>query len=303
MKNSLLVLLILFCTGFTIAQDALKYNHILITNDDGAEDIDRLFALAKSVKRVAHRVSIIVSTFDRSGTSNHTTFGKHQSILEIECRYNNKETNIAVYTTPGNPADCVLLGLNGLFPDDKPDLVLSGINGGANIGPGWFGSGTIGAVRTAAFLGVRGIALSGFDDDDPRSFDVVPEWITRLISSEWMDKIGRNSYLTIGFPDVALEEVKGVKVSERRISFDYPEAVVFYKVVGDDIHEPENNTVWTAKYEGSLNEPTRKYDDILLDEGFIIITPMTIDENNSALMQLLREEVQSLPSFELNKGE
>ncbi|MTI38649.1 5'/3'-nucleotidase SurE [Fulvivirga lutimaris] len=300
MRTLLLTVSILFCSFFSYSQAPVKYNHILITNDDGAEDIDRLFALAKSVKSVANRVSIIVSSFDRSGTSNHTTFGKHQSTLEIKCRYNNAETNIAVYTTPGNPADCVLIGLNGLFPDDKPDLVLSGINGGANIGPGWFGSGTIGAIRTAAFLGVRGIALSGFEDDDERSFEVIPRWITQLISTDLIDKIDKNSYLTIGFPDVKLEEVKGVKISDRRISFDNPKSVVFNKVVGDKAHEPESITVWAAEYKSNPNDITIEHDDTLLNEGYIIITPMSIDENNFKLNKVFQDGIKQIPNFTLN---
>ncbi len=300
MKTYLFVLFIVFCSFSTVAQDTRKYSHILITNDDGIEDADRLLALAESVKTVASRVSIVVSSFDRSGTSNHTTFGKHQSTLEIKCRYNDPDNNIAVYTTAGNPADCVLIGLNGLFPNDKPDLVLSGINGGANIGPGWFGSGTIGAIRTAAFLGVRGIALSGFDDDDERSFKVIPQWITEFISSDITDEIDKNSYITIGFPDVPLEKIKGVKIADRRVSFDTPKSVVFYKIMGDEPHKPENKTVWTIKYAGNLNTISdTEYDDMILKEGYIVITPMSIDENNLNLKTKFQKKIEQIPNFSL----
>ncbi len=301
MKNLLLALLFLFCFSWTAAQDAFKYNHILITNDDGVEDADRLLALATSVKSVAKRVSIIVSSFDRSGTSNHTTFGKHQSTLEVSCKYHDKEQNLKVYVIPGNPADCVLIGLNGLFPDDKPDLVLSGINGGANIGPGWFGSGTIGAIRAAAFLGVKGIALSGFDKDDKRSFEVVPQWITQFIASPIIDEIDKNSYLTIGFPDIALEEVKGVKIADRRVSFDRPEEIVFYKIHGEDPHTPENKSVWTVKYLKTSEDSSVAYDDTYLEEGYIIITPMSIDENNTSLRKKMEEKKGQIPNFSLTK--
>ena len=296
------LVLTIFCFSSVVAQEAKKYNHILITNDDGVEDADRLLGLARSVINVAGRVSIIVSSFDRSGTSNYTTFGKYQSTLEIKCRYVDKNANIVVYTTSGNPADCVLMGLNGLFENDKPDLVLSGINGGANIGPGWFGSGTIGAIRAAAFLGVRGIALSGFEDDDKRSFEVIPQWITEFISSDVIEDIDKNSYLTIGFPDVPLDSIKGVKIASRRVSFDYPESIVFYKVVGDEPHKPENKTVWTAKYEGRLNEVSdTEYDDGILEKGYIIITPMTIDENNAILKRTFQEKFNQIPEFSLER--
>lgn len=300
MKNIILILVTLIYFQSSIAQENFKYNHILITNDDGIEDADRFFALAKSVKKVSKRVSIIVSSFDRSGTSNHTTFGKHQSTLEVTCKHYDKEKNITLYVIPGNPADCIVLGLGGLFPDDKPDLVLSGINGGANIGPGWFGSGTIGAIRMSAFLGVRGIALSGFDDDDKRSFEVIPQWITQFISSKIIDEIDKNSYLTIGFPDIPLEEIKGVKVAERRISFDKPESALFYKILGDNPHEPKNTSVWTLKYLGNPNDTSTIKDDSYLKEGYIVITPMTINENNIELIKSFQEKIEQIPDFSLN---
>ena len=303
MKTPLYLFLVaILCSFSTIGQEAKKYDHILITNDDGIDDADRLLALAKSVNKVASRVSIIVSSFDRSGTSNYTTFGKHQSTIEIKCRYKSEEENIAAYTISGNPADCVFIGLNGLFPDDRPDLVLSGINGGANIGPRWFISGTVGAIRMAAYLGVRGIALSGFDDDDERSFEVIPDWVTQLISSDIVDDIGKNGYLTIGFPDVPLQEIKGVKVANRRVSFDRPESMIFYQVVGDDPYTPENKTIWTIKYLDNLNDsPDAEYDDIFLEDGYIIITPMTIDENNSRLNSTIQAKIKQIPPFSLKE--
>lgn len=303
MKILLSFIYILIAIQISTAQSTYKYNHILITNDDGVEDTDRLLALAKNVKKIAKRVSIVVSSFDRSGTSNHTTFGKHQSTLEVTCKYLDKKNNIAAYTIPGNPADCVLIGLNGLFPNDKPDLVLSGINGGANIGPGWFGSGTIGAIRASAFLGVKGIALSGFDKDDKRSFKVIPKWITKFISSKLIDEIDKNSYLTIGFPDVPLEKIKGVKVAKRRVSFDNPNAVTFYKVVGKNPHKPENKTVWSIKYTGNVNDYSILSDDTYLKEGYIIITPMSINENNDNLKKVFQKKAKLIPKFSLDNNQ
>ena len=299
MKNIISTLVLLIYFQLSAAQENFKYNHILITNDDGIEDTDRLFALATCVKSVSKRVSIVVSTFDRSGTSNHTTYGKHQSTLQITCKYFDKEKNIGFYVIPGNPGDCVVLGLNGLFSDDKPDLVLSGINGGANIGPGWFGSGTIGAIRMSAFLGVRGIALSGFDDGDERSFKVIPQWVTQFISSEIIDEIDKNSYLTIGFPDIPLEEIKGVKVADRRISFDQPESVVVYKILGDDPHKSENTTVWALKFADNLYDAAVTYDDTYLNEGYIVITPMSINENDTELIGTFQERIAQIPDFSL----
>lgn len=290
------ILLLLF-VGVNLTFAQTRFSHILITNDDGIEDADRLLALAKGVSNVADRVSIVVSEFDRSGTSNHTTFGKHQSTLQVTCKYYDKENNIAVYTTPGNPADCVILGLGGLFGDDVPELVLSGINGGPNIGPEWFGSGTIGAVRMAAYFGVKAIAFSGFDSDNEKSFSVIPDWIAKFILSGFINDIDKYSYLTVGFPEIPFEEIKGSKLIERRVTYDKPEALGFKRIYGDEPNIPKNTTVWTLDIKGNPFDMEVKLDDYYLHQGFITITPMTIDENDNTLKKRLEEKVGLIPEF------
>jgi len=295
MKKYIMLLILFLCFHLTYGQT--RFNHILITNDDGIEDANRLLALARSVSNVADRVSIIVSVFDMSGTSNHSTYGKYQSTLEVTCEYYDKENNIAIYTLPANPADCVMLGLGGFFGDDGPDLLLSGINSGANDGPYWFSSGTIGTVRTSAFIGVKAIAFSGFDDDNEKSFIIIPKWIEEFISSGFIAELDNNSYLTVGFPRIPFEKIKGVKLVERRITFDKPEVFRFKKIYGEKAHITDHKTIWVLEVTGNPNNQEIKYDDYYLQQGFIIITPMTIDENHSALINKLREKTDLIPKF------
>lgn len=297
MKKHVLPILLLLC--FQLSYGQTKFHHILITNDDGIEDADRLLALAESVSNAADRVSIIVSAFDRSGTSNHATYGKYQSALEITCEYYDIEKNITVYTIPANPADCVLLGLGGFFGDDVPDLVLSGINGGSNVGPDWFGSGTIGAVRTSAFLGVKAIAFSGFDDDNKKAFSLIPKWIEEFISSGIVDEIAKNNYLTVGFPEIPLEKIKGVKLAERRISYDKTDVFTFKKIYGEKPYNAGHKTIWTLEITGNPVDLDLEYDDTYLNDGYIIITPMSIDENDKSFMNKLKEKTDLIPGFNI----
>jgi 5'/3'-nucleotidase len=294
-KIYLIVFALLLCGSWAFGQ--VRYHHILITNDDGIEDADRLLALARSVKNCSERVSIIVSAFDRSGTSNHSLYGKHQSTFEVTCVYSDPKNNISAYTLPANPADCVMMGMGGFFGDDQPDLVLAGINSGPNIGPDWFGSGTVGAARTAAFVGVRAIAFSGFDDDYEKSFSVIPDWITELISSGFLEGMDRFSYLTIGFPTRPFEEIKGIRIVDRRISYDKPEMFRLKKIHGDEPHAPENTTIWALETAGDPIRREEKHDDSYLDQGYIVITPMTIDENHVDLMRRLEEKARLIPDL------
>ncbi len=272
-----------------------RFSHILITNDDGIEDADRLIALAKAVSKSAERVSVIVSSSDQSGTSNYSALGKGKVILEITNEYVDQENNITIYTLPDNPADCVLIGLGGLFDGDRPDLVLSGINGGSNIGKGWFGSGTIGAVRTAAFLGVKGVAFSGFDDDVKESYIVIPDWINRFIASGILEMMENGDYLTVGFPQISLDKIKGIKITERKVSFDNPASINFVKIYGDEPSLKESKTFWLLdKYESSKG---KGLDESALEEGYIVITAMTVNENNSFLMERLDTVKNMIPAF------
>jgi 5'-nucleotidase len=293
MKMLLLPILLLLCLQEAGAQT--RFRHILITNDDGIEDADRLLALAKSVKNAADRVSIVVSAFDRSGTSNHSAIGKYQSTYEVTCRYRDPENAITAYSVPANPADCVILGLCGFFGDDRPDLVLSGINGGSNIGPDWFGSGTVGAARTAAFYGVPSVAFSGFNDDDPESLLIIPSWIRFFISSGFINTLGKNRYLTVAFPDVPTDRMKKAVLSKRRISFDRPGSVRLRKLDGDDPHTVKNRTIWSLEYPADLNDSGVITDEEMLGQGHIVITPMTIDENDDALAEQLAEKMDLIP--------
>ena len=295
MKKYLALFIVLFTFNNLLSQT--KFAHILITNDDGIEDSKRLIALAKSVSEVADRVTIIVSEFDRSGTSNYSTYGKYNSTFELTCQYNNDKNNIEVYTTPGNPADCVMLGLSGINSYIKPDLVLSGINGGPNIGPNWFGSGTIGAARTAAFFGVKAIAFSGFDDDYEKSFTVLPDWIAAIISSGILADLERGDYLTVGLPKIPFEEIKGIKLVGRRIMFDYSEVIKLKKIYGEDTNIVDNKTIWTPEMNGNPFTQENKLDNYYLDEGYVVITPMSIDENAPPLLNKLLKKLDILPKI------
>jgi len=289
--NKLITLLFLIILNQNCKAQEPIYNHILITNDDGIEDKDRLISLAKGVKKVANKVSIVVSETDRSGTSNYITLGKYKEQLEVTTIAIDTLDTISIYTVKGTPSDCVALGLNGFFENNRPDLVLSGINGGPNSGPEWFGSGTIGAVRTAAALGVKGIALSGFDSNNQDSHIRIPKWIAQLISSKIMNTLQKEDYLTVGLPK-EIEKIKGVKISERRISIEKPEFIKFSRI---ETETKGKTTIWEPDYTGDPIDRTKIYDDMLTLDGYIVITPMTINENNSKLIKKI--ETAGIPEF------
>ena len=197
----------------------------------------------------------------------------------------------------GNPADCVLLGLTGFFDSDRPDLVLSGINGGPNIGPDWFGSGTIGAARTAAFLGVKAVAISGFEDEYPESFVMIPNWITQFISSGALDVLTKNTYLTIGVPEIHPKEIKGIRLARRQIVFFEDADIIFHQIEGNEPHIAGNQSAWTLKAGGNWGTTVQNSDSDWLKQGYIVITPMSLDENCPDLLNRLISCSECIPKY------
>jgi len=143
--------------------------HLLISNDDGitARGIqvlsDRMKALGK--------VTIVAPDQNRSGASNSLT-------LEAPVRI--RETGERTYSVNGTPTDCVHIALTGLLSKD-PDMVVSGINSGANLGDDVIYSGTVAAAMEGRFLGLPAIAVSLVFEDRPRHYSTAAEAVALLI--------------------------------------------------------------------------------------------------------------------------
>lgn len=148
--------------------------HVLITNDDGvrAEGID---ALARAVLAEPDtRITIVAPTTNQSGTGGKTTAGPLESYPE------QTRSGIPATAVRGTPADSVRVALDDVIPADRPDLVLSGINDGANLGAVRDNSGTVGAARAAANRGLPALATSQGSGSPPRFEDGVAATIAWL---------------------------------------------------------------------------------------------------------------------------
>lgn len=122
---------------------------ILMSNDDGVH-AEGIHALADSLRDMAE-VTIVAPDRNRSGASNSLTLEQPLRVTEISPK---------IFSVQGTPTDCVHFALNELMKDDLPDLVLAGINHGANLGDDVLYSGTVAAAMEGHFLGVQAIAFS-----------------------------------------------------------------------------------------------------------------------------------------------
>lgn len=173
--------------------------NILLSNDDGFS-ADGIQCLYEHLKDIAN-VSIVAPDKERSATSQALTLHDPLRVKRI---------NDYTYSCTGFPADSVLLGINSIL-DVRPDLVISGINHGANLGQDIYYSGTVGAARQAVFQGIKAIAVSTVmsSADEQRHFSTAAEIIRELVKnkSEAIASMPDCSLLNINVPNLHPSEV------------------------------------------------------------------------------------------------
>jgi 5'-nucleotidase len=175
--------------------------HLLISNDDGitARGIQVLSARMSSLGKV----TIVAPDQNRSGASNSLT-------LESPVRI--RETRNRTYSVSGTPTDCVHIALTGLLGKD-PDMVVSGINAGANLGDDVIYSGTVAAAMEGRFLGFPAIAVSLVFKERPEHYSTAAEAVALLVEQLRKDPLPADTILNINVPDLPMQEIKGFEVT------------------------------------------------------------------------------------------
>lgn len=270
---------------------------ILMTNDDGIEEVEaRLLPVAERLREFAE-VYIVVSNQDRSGTSSILAISRSAS-LESRLEYRSEPGPgrhlIEVHSVDGYPADCVILGIYGLLKDRPVDLVLSGPNGGANLADGWFGSGTIGAARVAAYIGLPAVAVSGLNSREPAQVAALAEWISALARSEAVRRVEPLMYLTIAVPRMPPEQIRGVRVVPRArllTGFDVN------RLASIETDDDGSISIWSLRAVTSGDRAGRNDDISAYAENWIVVTPMSVDEHADREAQRIRELSNLLPPW------
>ena len=176
--------------------------HFLLSNDDGIY-ARGLQALAERIRHLG-RVTVVAPDQNRSGASNSLT-------LESPVRV--RSVGEDSYSVSGTPTDCVHIALTGMLRPD-PDIVLSGINHGANLGDDVIYSGTVAAAMEGRFLGLPAIALSLVcGEDRPLHFETACEAAVRLVQKLLRDPLPADTILNVNVPDLPLAEIQGFEVT------------------------------------------------------------------------------------------
>lgn len=184
---------------------------ILITNDDGF-DSKGLLALVEALKPLGH-VTVVAPTTEKSACGHSLTLTRPLSFVELEKDFYKLDD--------GTPTDCVFLSLTKLFKDDeKPDIVISGINVGANMGEDITYSGTASAAMEAVLQDIPAIAISqvynnGGETIKTFGYDLAKQSIAKLVKKIFDGNfpLPERKFLNVNIPPIAPELCKGFKVT------------------------------------------------------------------------------------------
>jgi 5'-nucleotidase len=245
---------------------------ILISNDDGYR-ARGIVALREALKGLGD-LTIVAPDRNRSGASNSLT-------LEVPLRVNQAEPD--VYFVQGTPTDCVHLAISGLFPFE-PDMVVSGINDGSNLGDDVLYSGTVAAATGGRFLGKSAVAVSlntdGLRGDAQRHFETGAHFARIIVQRLQAAPLNRPTILNVNVPNLPVSEVKGIKAT-RLGNRHRSEAVI-------RAEDPRGRPVYWVGPAGAGQDAGPGTDFHAVAEGFVSVTPLTVDLTNHAALDTVR---------------
>jgi 5'-nucleotidase len=177
------------------------------------------------------------------------------------------ETSAGVLSVNGTPSDCVHLALSGLL-DEDPDIVVSGINHGANLGDDVIYSGTVAAAIEGRHLGLPAIAVS-LAGDRLAHFDTAAEVCARLLAGIVRDPLPSDIMLNVNVPDVPIDELRGIRAT--RLGFRHRSEPIVRQ------HDPRGRPIFWIGPAGPGEDAGAGTDFHAIESGYASVTPLQID--------------------------
>jgi 5'-nucleotidase len=242
------------------AQQAAKPYRILVTNDDGVR-APGLQAVAEALAALGE-VTIVAPAENQSGKGHSITIGDPIFVDKITL-----QGSLEAWSAAATPASCVKVALGALLTE-KPDLVVSGINRGYNLGAVPYVSGTVGAAREAALQGIPAIAASMAVEGHP-NYGAGAEMVRRVAEQVKGRGLPSGVFLNINIPAGSAEELKGIRVAKQSL------------LSGKERFEGQKNPSGRRYFWSIWEEPTGDAEgtDVWLTEhGYVAVVPMRIGE-------------------------
>ena len=239
---------------------------ILVSNDDGylAPGID---CLAKELAQNA-QVTVVAPDRNRSGASNSLTLKNPLRVSQAPNGY---------YYVEGTPTDCVHLAITG-FVNPTPDMVIAGINNGANLGDDVLYSGTVAAATEGRFLGLPALAVS-LAGEQVSHYETAAKVITQLLEKMALEPLPSDSILNVNVPDIPFDELKGWQVT--RLGQRHKSEPVIRS------QTPSGEEIYWVGPAGKGSDAGEGTDFYAVEQGYVSITPINIDLTAYASMDPL----------------
>ena len=242
---------------------------ILVTNDDGIQ-APGIRALAEELTRLGE-VAVVAPDRERSAVGHALTLHHPLRAERIAPNW---------FAVDGTPADCVNLGVHSLI-DFHPDVVVSGINRGGNMGDDVIYSGTVAGAREATLMGIPAIAVSLVTDGVGENYSSAAHWAATLLQKVSQRGLPRDTFLNLNVPDLPMEKIREPLITaqgKRR----YEGTIV------DKVDPRGRNYYWIGTSDLNFQD-IEGTDFAAVSRGHVSITPLHLDLTNYQSFATLKE--------------
>ena len=229
---------------------------ILISNDDGYQS-EGIGVLARALSAIAE-IHVVAPDRDRSGASNSLT-------LDNPIRARAGDNGFT--SVDGTPTDCVHLAITGLLAHE-PDMVVAGINAGANLGDDVLYSGTVAAAMEGRFLGFPAIAVS-LVSEQPTHYETAASVTVDLVQRVTAGTLPADTILNVNVPDLPLEQIRGVQAT--RLGHRHKSEPVVR------MEDPRGRPIYWVGPSGSEQDAGPGTDFHAVRSGYVSVTPLDVD--------------------------
>ena len=244
---------------------------VLLTNDDGVH-AEGMWALYRRFSK-KHAVTAVAPDRERSAVG-------HAITLDQPLRAVNVEVNGGYrgYAVSGTPVDCIKFAVLELF-DTKPDLVIAGINPGANVGVNLNYSGTVAAAKEAALYGIAAIAVS-IEGQVVNDYEDAAQFVQSLVEKVLEKGLPFGTFLNVNIPKGALAKSAGIRFSQQGLEL-YPEYL-------EKRTDPRNRLYYWQGCDSPYAGENTDIDGTALSKHYISITPIKCDMTDYKLLEDLK---------------
>ncbi len=243
---------------------------IILTNDDGIWALG-LRTLEKKLRQAGHNLHVVAPLTEQSAVGHAVTLSSPLRIKKVNDR------DFHGYGISGTPVDCVKIAL-GTVLSFRPELLISGINCGANVGVDVLYSGTVAAATEAALANIPALAVS-IDDFHPSSLEEQAEFVTNYIQDLNWRSLPPKRVLNLNFPSCKIQDSKGLKVC--------PQTQAVYEDWYEQRTDPRGNSYYWLCGEILSQNLEPDTDRTLLTQGYITLTPLTFEFTDWELLKKL----------------